>query len=142
MTIDDNEQQCVHKHNKSVQEVKRQMLNVELERYELQLQHHEQLYENELAIFQSEIYKSKSSYQICHFNELMHLIKTYVTQHTKLLLRQIRYKESAFHIRLLRHYRRRSSLISNKTIDVYPQIIIDVPKVSLNHRQLDYLSHG
>jgi len=70
----------------------------------------------------------------------MHFVKIYVYHHTKLLLRQIRYKESCFRVKLLRYHRRRRSLVSRKTIDVYPQIIVDVPKVSLNHNQLDYLS--
>ena len=62
----------------------------------------------------------------------MYFVKIYVYHHTKLLLRQIRYKESCFHVKLLRHHRRHQSLSSSKTIDVYPQIIVDVPKVSLN----------
>jgi hypothetical protein len=70
----------------------------------------------------------------------MHFVKIYVYHHTKLLLRQIRYKESCFRVRLLRYHRRRRSLAPSKTIDVYPQIIVDVPKVSLNSNQLDYLS--
>jgi hypothetical protein len=66
----------------------------------------------------------------------MHFIKIYVYYHTKLLLRQIRYKESCFHVKLLRHH---SFTLSN-TADVYPRIIVDVPKVSLNRNELDYLS--
>ncbi len=110
------------------------MLNTELERYE-------HLNEQELGTFQSEIYKTESSYQISHLNELMYFVKIYVYHHTKLLLRQIHYKESCFHEKLLRHHhRRRQSLASSKAIDVYPQIIVDIPKFSLNHTQLDYLS--
>jgi hypothetical protein len=56
-------------------------------------------------------------------------------------MRQIRYKESCFHATLLSHHRRHyQSLASSKAIDVYPQIIVDIPKVSLNQTQLDYLS--
>ncbi len=72
------------------QDLKLQMLNAELEQYKLKIQHYEHLYEQELVTFQSEIYKTKSSYQICHLNELMHFVKIYVYHHTKLLLRQIR----------------------------------------------------
>jgi hypothetical protein len=113
--------------------------NVELEQYELKIQQYEYLFEQDLSIFQSTIYKTESSYQICHFNELMYFVKIYVYHHTKLLLRQIRYKESCFHAKLLRHYRRHKSRSASKTIDVYPQIIVDVPKVTLNESQLDYL---
>ena len=89
ITINNNEEQCVNKCNKMVQDLKRQMLNTELERYE-------HLYEQELATFQSEMYKTESSYQICHLKKLMHFVKIYVYHHTKLLLRQIYYKESFF----------------------------------------------
>jgi cell fate regulator YaaT (PSP1 superfamily) len=58
ITINDNKEQCVNKHNKMVQDLKRQMLNAELEQYELKIQHYEHLYEQELATFQSEIYKT------------------------------------------------------------------------------------
>ncbi len=71
----------------------------------------------------------------------MYFVKIYVYHHTKLLLRQIRYKESCFHAKLLRQHRRHKSRSASKTIDVYPQIIVDVPKVLLNQSQLDYLSH-
>src|SRR5271163_4605217 len=67
-----------------VQDLKRQMLNAELEQYELKIQQYEYLYEQELATFQSEIYKTESSYQICHLNELMYFVKIYVYHHTKL----------------------------------------------------------
>ena len=57
-------------------------------------------------------------------------------------IRQIRYKESCLHVKLIRHHRRRrQSLATNRIIDVYPQIIVDVPKISLNRIQLEYLSH-
>jgi hypothetical protein len=54
ITINDIKEQCVNKHNKMVQDLKRQMLNAELEQYELKIQHYEHLYEQELATFQSE----------------------------------------------------------------------------------------
>ncbi len=137
---DDEEEQCVNKRNKMIQDLKRQMLNAELEQYELKIQHYEHLYEQELAIFQSEIHKTESSHQIGHLNELMYCVKIYINHHTTLFLLQIRYKESCFHVKLLRHYRNYQSRSPNKTIDVYPQIIVDVSNVSLNQNQLDYLS--
>ncbi len=107
----------------------------------MKIQHYEHLYEHELVTFQSEIYKTESSYQICHLNELMHFVKIYVYHHTKLLLRQIRYKESCFNVQLIRHHRRRRrSFTLSKTVDVYPRVIVDVPKVTLTESQLDYLS--
>jgi hypothetical protein len=134
-------EQCVNKRNKMTQELKRQMLNSELEKYEMKIQHYEDLYERELETFQSEIYKTGSSYQIDHRNEIIYSVKIYVYHHTEMLLRRIRYKESCFRVKLLRHHRRRQhSFPSSNTIDVYPQIIVDLPKVSLSKTQLDYLS--
>jgi hypothetical protein len=64
LATNNNEEQSVNKRNKMIQDLKRQMFNTELERYELKIQHYEHLYEQELATFQSEIYRAKSSYQI------------------------------------------------------------------------------
>jgi hypothetical protein len=66
----------------------------------MEIQQYEDLYEQELTTFQSEIYKTQSSYQIDRFNELMYYVKIYVYHHTQLLLRQVRYKESCFHVKL------------------------------------------
>ncbi len=96
ITIHDKQEHCVTKCDKMVQYLKRQMLNTELERYEMEIQQYEDLYEQELATFQSEIYKTQSSYQIDHFNELMYYVKIYVYYHTQLLLRQVRYKRILF----------------------------------------------
>jgi hypothetical protein len=70
----------------------------------------------------------------------MYDVKIYVHQNTKLFLRQIRYKESCFHAKLLPQHPQSSRV--NKAVDVYPQIIVDVPHVSLNSHQLDYLSRA
>jgi hypothetical protein len=115
------------------------MLDAELEQYEIKIQHYEHQYEQELTAFNSEIYKTNSSYQVCRLNILMHLVKTYVYQHTSILICQIRYKESCCHVKLSRH-QHRHLLSTQKYIDVYPQVIVDVAKVLLNWKQLDYLS--
>jgi hypothetical protein len=142
MDINDNQEYSVNKRNKMIQELKRQMLNSELEHYELRIQNYEDLYEQKLATFQSEIYRTESSYQIERRDEIMYFVKIYVHHNTQMLLRQIRYNESCFHVKLQRHHRRyKSSRSKTKTMDVYPQIIVDVPKVQLNQSQLDYLSH-
>ncbi len=87
ITIDKNEEQCINKRNKMIQDFKRQILNTELERYEMEIQQYEDLYEKVLATFQSEIYKAESSHEISHLNELMYFLKIYVHHHTNLLLR-------------------------------------------------------
>jgi hypothetical protein len=138
---DNNEEKCaVNKRHKIIQDLKRQMLNIELEQYEAKIQHYEYLYEQELSAFESETFRINSSYQMCHLNMLIYSVKAYVYHHTNMLIRQIRYKESCLHIKLLRHSRRRQSLTTKKIADVYPQIILDVTRVSLNPIQLDYLS--
>jgi len=147
----DQEEQCVNKRqqqHKIIQDLKRRMLNVKLEEYEIQIQNYESQYEEELTALKSETFNTNSSYQMYHFNELIHLIQTYVYHYTNILLHQIRYKESCLHVKLIRHHRRccrrrhhhQSSTTASKMIDVYPQIIVDVPKVSLNPIQLEYLS--
>jgi hypothetical protein len=142
MTTNNNndEEPHVDGRPKIIQDFKRRMLNIELEQYEIEIQHYEYLYEQELDAFKSETFKINSFYQISRFNMLIHFVKTYVYHHTNLLIRQIRYKESCLHVKLIRHQRRCQSVKTNKIIDVYPQIIVDIPKVSLNSIQLEYLS--
>jgi hypothetical protein len=142
ITTTNPEEQCANKRTKIVQDVKRQMLNMQLEEYELEIQHYEHLYEQELATFKSEIYKTNSFHQMSNLEMLMHFVKTYVYHHTNKVIRRIRYKESRYHFKLLRHYCRQRFYRSDQTVDVYPQIIVDVPKVSLNSNQLNYLSRS
>ncbi len=66
----------------------------------MEIQQYEDLYGQELATFQSEIYKTQSSYQIDRLNELMYSVKIYVYHHIQLLLRQVCYKESCLHVKL------------------------------------------
>jgi hypothetical protein len=141
ININNNQEQCVNKRNKMIQDLKRQMLNAELEQYEIKIQYYEDMYEQELATFQSEIYRTESSYQMDRHVEVMYFVKIYAYHHTQMMLRQIRYNESCFHVKLRRHHRRHQSRAAINTIDVYPQIIVDVPKVKLKQNQLDYLSH-
>ena len=56
----------------------------------------------------------------------MCFVKSYFDHPTKRLIRQIRCR----------------SLSEKKIVDTYPQVIVDVPKVSLNHNQLEYLSRN
>ncbi len=83
--INDNQQHCANKHDKMMQDLKRQMLNKELEQYEMEIQHFEDLYDQELLTFQSEIYKTESPYQIDHRNEIMYYVKIYVYHHTQMM---------------------------------------------------------
>ncbi|CAM4962845.1 unnamed protein product, partial [Rotaria socialis] len=69
----------------------------------------------------------------------MTLLKCYLSHYTNRLLRQIRYKEACVHVKLVRRHHRHL-LSKQQIVDVYPQTIVDVPKISLNRIQLDYLS--
>ncbi|CAF1496317.1 unnamed protein product [Didymodactylos carnosus] len=50
-----DQEQCVNKRNKIIQELKRRMLNVELVQYEMNIQHYEHLYQQDLTACQLEI---------------------------------------------------------------------------------------
>jgi hypothetical protein len=141
--VDAEQEHCAKKRNKIIQELKRQMLNEELEKYENKIQYYEHLYQQDLAVLEIQISNPTSSDHKRQVATLTHFIKQYFSHYTDRFLRQIRYQESWLHAKLLRHYRRHSLSSSTKnTTDVYPQIIIDVPNVPLNHTQLEYLSRN
>ena len=127
--------------NKIMQELKRRKLNDHLKKYELTLKHYENLYQTEINMFESKLIQISSDHEDTQSNILMTLLKCYLSHHTNRLIRQIRYKESCVHVKLVRQHRRHL-LSKQQIVDVYPQIIVDVPKVSLNRLQLDYLSQS
>jgi hypothetical protein len=141
--VEVEEEHCEKKRNKIIQESKRRILNEQLEKYENKIQYYEHLYQQELAVLEIQISNPTSSDHKRQVTILTHFIKQYFSHYTDRFLRQIRYQESCRHAKLLRHYRRHSLSSSTKNAtDVYPQIIIDVPNVSLNHSQLEYLSRN
>ena len=99
------------------------------------------LYQTEINMFESKLIQISSDHEDTQSNILMTLLKCYLSHHTNRLIRQIRYKESCVHVKLVRQHRRHL-LSKQQIVDVYPQIIVDVPKVSLNRLQLDYLSQS
>ncbi|CAF4175015.1 unnamed protein product [Rotaria magnacalcarata] len=125
--------------NKIMQELKRRKLNDQLKNYELEFQHYEDLYKTEINIFESKLIYISLNHQHIQADILMTLLKCYLSYYTNRLIRQIRYKEACVHVKLVRQYCRHL-LSKQQIVDVYPQIIVDVPKVSLNQIQLDYLS--
>jgi hypothetical protein len=117
----DNEEEWVNKRNKNIQDFKRRMRNIELGQYEVDTQQYAYLYKQELTKFESEAFKTNSSYQMSRLNMLIHFVKTYVYHHTNIALRRIHYKESCLHVKLIRHDdRRHQSSPTKKIIDVYP----------------------
>ena len=141
-SIDTDAQQNANKFKKNVQEFKRRMLNAELEHYEKKIEKYEHLYQQELSAFQLEM-DSTNSHQLCQSKILMRLVQDYLYYHTDIFIRRIRWKESGYHVKLMQRYHRQlSATRKNNIIDVYPQVIVDVDKVSLNRVQLDYLSRN
>ncbi|CAF2063118.1 unnamed protein product, partial [Rotaria magnacalcarata] len=122
-----------------MQELKRRKLNDQLKNYELKLQHYEDLYQTEINIFESKLIQTSLNHQHIQADIFMTLLKCYLSHYTNRLIRQIRYKEACVHVKLVRRHHRHL-LSKQQIVDVYPQIIADVPKISLNRIQLDYLS--
>ncbi|CAF4187775.1 unnamed protein product, partial [Rotaria magnacalcarata] len=125
--------------NKIMQELKRRKLNDQLKNYELKLQHYEDLYQTEINIFESKLIQTSLNHQHILADIFMTLLICYLSHYTNRLIRQIRYKEACVHVKLVRQHRRHL-LSKQQIVDVYPQIIGDVSKISLNRIQLDYLS--
>ncbi|CAF4643107.1 unnamed protein product, partial [Rotaria socialis] len=125
--------------NKIMQELKRRKLNDQLKNYELKLQDYEDLYQTEINIFESKVMQTSLNHQHIQADIFMTLLKCYLSHYTNRLIRQIRYKEACVHVQLVRKHHRHL-LSKQQIVDVYPQIIVDVPKISLNRIQLDYLS--
>jgi hypothetical protein len=136
---DVDREQCINKRNKNIQELKRRMLNVELEQYENKIEHYEHLYQQDLNALKLQILNPTSSDQKRKADILMDLVISYLHHHTNSLIRHIRFQESRLHDKLIRQ-RRRHLLTKKKIIDVYPQTIVDVPRVSMSLMQLNYLS--
>lgn len=140
---ENNDQQCTNKRNKIIQDLKRQMLNTKLQRYEMKIQEYEHMYQQELTTFELQHSKIESSCLKDQMEDmLINLLTTYLNQQTNRFIRQIRYKESCFHTKLLHHHHSHSPTIKKTTTNVYPQVIVDVSKISLNYNQLDYLSRN
>ena len=131
--------------NKIMQEFKRRKLNVELEQYELKIQQYEQLYQKDLIELRSQLLTTNTVTNIHQLDTLMRHITLYLNHYTNKFIHEIRFRESQFHIKLIRHrhrHRHRNTSTKQKLIDVYPQTIVDVPNISLNSNQLDYLSRN
>ncbi|CAF1529401.1 unnamed protein product, partial [Adineta ricciae] len=127
---------------KILQELKRFILNVELQEYENKIEHYEHLYQEELTSLQQQIENTNSSLPQHQTKMLLYIVQSYLEAFANRLLRQIRFKETCFRVKLTRHRRRQQPFLSYDVVDVYPQVIVDVPKVCLNRFQLDFLSHN
>nr|ABQ08076.1 hypothetical protein [Adineta vaga]ABQ08081.1 hypothetical protein [Adineta vaga] len=129
-----------NKHYKMLQELKRVTLNVKFQEYEEEIQHYEDLYQQEFISLQEQIQNPSSSDHKHQTDILMYSLQLYLNHYAQKMMRQIRFKEACLRVKLTRHHRRQQSLLQKNIIDVYPQVIIDVPKISMNRVQLEYLS--
>ncbi|CAF3339065.1 unnamed protein product [Rotaria socialis] len=125
--------------NKIIQELQPRKLNDQLKKYELKLKHYEDLYQNEINMFESKLIQTSLNHQHTQVGISMTLLKYYLSHHTNQLIRQIRYREACVHVKLVRQHHRHL-LSKQQIVDVYPHIIADVPTIALNRLQLDYLS--
>src|SRR5690242_9617161 len=99
ITVNNHGEQCINKRHRIIQDFTSRVLNVRLKQYEIKIQHYDYWCEQELTVFKCEAFRINSSYQMCHFNILIHFLKVYLYHHTKILIHPIRYKESCFHIK-------------------------------------------
>ena len=73
----------------------------------------------------------------------IHAVTLCLNHHINKLMHQIHFREFKLHVKLMRHHHRSQHALSRLKInDVYPQTSVDVPKMSLNRNQLNYLSYN
>jgi hypothetical protein len=112
------------KDQNQIRDSKRQSLAKILETYELNIEENEYLYQEELLrLFEYELFSQQSD-QIENF---MNCLNNYLKHRTDKGIREIRYKETIFR-RKLNHsrHRRRSPIVINKTVNIYPEVITEV----------------
>jgi len=120
-----------------IQEVKRRLLNIYVDAYEIQNQQCENLYQQEFNKLKQNILTDMNGNQTC----LLDSIIIYMNHRRNRIKKEICYKLSLFRRNLLR--RRHHSLSStNKIVSVRPQVILDINHSPMNVDQLEYLSRG
>ena len=89
--------------------------------------------------FQFEYEFSKHNYQI---NDLMICLNDYLNHRTNRIIREIRYKEAIFRMKLkYPHHRRKSSTSNiNKNISIYPEATIGTSENPFTPQELSFLS--
>ena len=133
----------IHVQNKNIQEAKRRQLDRILKQYETQLLDYEHLYEKEWCNLETELFKQYYSTNKIHYGDIIECLQNFFNHRQQRTIRTIRYREACVGVVLRKIQRRHISKKTKKKkmIDVYPQVIVDVSKLCLNKRQLDYLSH-
>jgi len=112
------------KHQNQIRDSKRQSLAKTLETFELDIERNEYLYQEELLrLFEYELFEQQQSDQIENF---MNCLNNYLKHRTDKGIREIRYKETIFRRKLNHSRHRRSPSVTNRTVNVYPEVIIEV----------------
>ena len=125
------------KRSKILQEAKRTVLNMYVHAYSVKIQEYERQYRQELSRFKREATNDGLKNETCSQGA----IKVYVNHRTNRIKKELFHKIASFRKQLLCR-RQRSSASKKSTVDVCPQVIIDVDHVPLNAVQLKYLSRG
>jgi hypothetical protein len=113
------------KHQNQIRDSKRQSLAKTLETYELNIEENEYLYQEELLRlfeYDDELFEQQSD-QIENF---MNCLNNYLKHRTDKGIREIRYKETIFRRKLNHPRHRYSSSVTNRSVNVYPEVIIEV----------------
>ncbi len=75
---ENDDQQCTNKCNKIIQDLKRQMLHIELQKYEMKIQEYQHMYQQEFTIFELE-HLNRTSYLNKKMGGMsINLLKTYL----------------------------------------------------------------
>jgi hypothetical protein len=116
--------------NKKLKETKRMKLNELIRDYEQQLSAIELQYQQELTNFRENHLKSPWT----------RLLKKYVFHRFKQLKQETLFKMTMLREKFYRRRKHRLKSIRSKTIDVYPQTMVDVSSLPLSEAELSYLS--
>lgn len=125
------------KRSKILQEGKRTILNMFVHAYEMKIQEYEKQYRHELSTFKEYVTNDTLSIGSCSQDTMT----DYINHRTNRIKQEVYHRISSFRKQLLRR-RQRSSTSTKTTIDVCPQVILDVDHVPLNAAELKYLYKG
>ena len=126
--------ELVKKQQKQIRDIKRQMLLEQFEKFELNIEEKEILYQKELFNLELQL-----SDEMNH--DIMMSIYNYLHSQTMNKIRSIRFNETIFRHRLLHPCHRRSTKTNNNnSISIYPEAIIEIFEQMFNKKELDFLS--
>jgi hypothetical protein len=138
-SIDNNESlyETIKKHQKWIQNHKRQTLANNLEECESAIEQSEFLYQEALLNLESEV----SDGTIDQGDTLISCLYNYFNCRTTTKMREIRHNETIFRHKLLHPCHRRSPVTkNNNTISIYPEAIIEIFEKVFTKDELDLLS--